>query len=137
MKTVWAITDGCYSDYHVVGIFSSRANAEIIQRYMRGEVEEWPLDPAVKEINAGLCQWTILMRRDGTVERVDRSEISSYGLDEDGLTIWLRTKAPIWKGREHETCDVLNGRVWAKTATHAVKVANEIRTQMIAEGKWA
>lgn len=57
MKTVWVIEQGSYSDYRVVGVFSSEANAKFIadainvaESYDKATIAEWSLDPAVDEL---------------------------------------------------------------------------------------
>lgn len=124
-KTVWVIEDGEYSDYHVVGVFSSRENAELVLGQLKsGEIAEWELDPAVKALNAGLSRYYVQMLRDGTV---CESKPEEFCADEweflntsDGYppTAGLR----VW--------------VFAKDEKHAVKIANEKRIQAIANGEW-
>lgn len=138
MKSVWVIEQGSYSDYHVVGVFSSKKNAELILNILSDKwdeptIAEWTLDPAVEGINAGLTQWIGAMLRDGTVERCEPWEVSGYDLDED-LRIWHRSTAPAYRGKGIQDC--LHGKVWAKDQAHAIKIFNEYRTQMIAANKW-
>ena len=59
--------------------------------------------------------------------------ISSHAMSST-LAIWRRTQAPAYKGKGIP--DALNGSVLAKDEKHAVKIANEQRTQMIALGRW-
>jgi hypothetical protein len=137
-KSVWVIEQGSYSDYHVAGVFSSRKNAEIVlaslaQDNSESSIAEWPLDPAIKEINAGLTVWVGEMLRDGTVERCVTGENSGYNLQND-LSIWRRASVPAYKGTGIEDC--LHGTVWAKDQKHAVKIFNEKRTELIATNKW-
>lgn len=141
LKRVWVIEQGSYSDYRVVGVFSSEANAKLLavainsaeHVYARAEVAEWSLDPAVSELRQGHALHCVLMRRDGTVERVNRKDISGYEISGD-VHIWERSKAPAYKGQGIE--DALDATVWAKDEDHAVKIANEHRTRMIASGEW-
>lgn len=141
-KSIWVIEQGCYSDYHVVGVFSSKENAETIVAALNKDrewgdpatVEEWPLDPAVKDLNKGHFRYRVLMRRDGTVESVDQQEISAYHLAGQ-VTVWERSTAPAYAGKNIP--DVLDATVWASSPKHAVKIANEKRTQMIATGEWS
>ena len=139
MKSVWAIEQGSYSDYHVVGVFSTRAKAQLVmnalkEKYNEPSIAEWPLDPAVTALRTGLTTWNIMMLRDGTVECCEPCELTSYTLD-GSFTLLRRASAPAYKGKGIEDC--LNGIIWAKDKPHAIKIANEKRTQMIAENKWA
>ena len=137
---VWVIEQGSYSDYRVVGVFTSRKNAKLVadkinesEGYDKATVDEWKMNPAVDEINRGLTVWLGEMRRDGTVERCVPWEVSSYELA-GGLDIWRRATAQAYKGKGVEDC--LHGKVWAKDKKHAIKIFNEKRTELIALGKW-
>jgi len=134
MKAVWMIDDGEYSDYHVVGIYSTKKNAETIQTLVGGEVRELPLNPGVESVRLGLSRWHILMLRDGKVEFVGREEINKYSFGLDNAWVWERSKAAGYKGKDIP--DVLDYRGWAKTKKQAIKAANEKRAQVIASGVW-
>lgn len=138
--TVWVIEQGEYSDYRVVGVFSSAANAQrvadainVTQFTSPAEVAEWPLDPGVAALNAGHQRFIVWMRRDGTVERSDASEMTGYAVSGD-VTIWRRSIAPAYRGKGIEDC--LQADVWAVDVTHAIKIANEHRLRLIATGEW-
>ena len=135
---VWVIEQGSYSDYRVVGVFSSRKNAKLVcdsikDDYSEPTIAEWTLDPVVKELNAGLTVWLGEMLRDGTVERCVPWEVSSYEI-EGGLDIWRRASVPAYRGKGIQDC--LHGKVWAKDEKHAIKIFNEKRTELITLGKW-
>lgn len=140
--TVWVVEEGEYSDYRVVGVFSSKEYAQQIADVINGTggyrdatVAEWPLDPAVHELRQGFKRFVVDMRKDGTVERCEQQTISGYQLSGD-VHIWRRTQAPAFRGNPDKP-DVLQAEVWAEDETHAVKIANEHRTQKIASGEWA
>lgn len=141
-RTVWLVEQGEYSDYHVVGIFSSEENARLIADAInagegRGDdakIVARQLDPAVEELHAGLRQYHVLMRRDGEVEQCRlHEEILVFDL-EATARIWERSKARAYEGTD--TPDVFDATVWARDEKHAVKIVNERRAQMIALGKW-
>ena len=136
MKTVWMIEDGCYSDYHIVGVYSTKKNAEFIQHRIGGDIKERQLNPGIAQLHYGLNLYQVLMARNGNIEAIEQRDMDHYNL-EDKVTMWLweRTKAPAYKGKN--ICDVLHATVWAKDIKHAVKIVNEKRTQFIAEGKWS
>jgi hypothetical protein len=125
MSSVWAIEDGEYSDYHVVGVFSSRENAELVLGHLdSGDIAEWDLDPGIDSLNAGLSRYYVHMLRDGTVResRACKFEIEEYEhLNPDP---------------RHQPTFGLRISVFAKDEAHAIKIANEKRTQAIAEGRW-
>lgn len=135
MKSVWLIESGSYSDYRVVGIFSTRekallvANAIELNEY---DINEWKIDPVIDELNKDMWQYEVLMLRDGEVERVKRRDaIFDF---KNSVFIWNRPNAPAYMGKNKP--QVLVCCVWAKDEKHAVKIANEIRTQKIANGEW-
>lgn len=136
---IYVIEQGEYSDYHVVGVFSTRENAERIltiingseNHYYKAEIAEWELDPTIKELNAGLNPYRVVMDYFGKTERCEEIEHPMY---DDQLRVWGRTKAAFW---EHEinVSDAVAGTVWAADEKHAIKIANEYRAQQIALNK--
>lgn len=139
MKTIFVVEQGCYSDYRVVGVFSTEEKAKQIAALLNkpeycdeATVAEWPFDPHVDEINQGLFPFAVLMSYDGTVERCHRSEIESYSLP-DGMRVWDRATAPFYKGKKVD--NAVNGSVWAKDSMHAIKIVNEFRVSAIASGE--
>lgn len=141
MKSVWVIEQGEYSDYRVVGVFSSEVNARMIADKINASkgygddatVANWPLDPAVEELQQDHAQYRVLMLRDGTVELCEVRELLAYEIA-GSVRVWHRSQAPAYKGKN--VPDALDAVVWAKDAKHAIKIANEHRTRLIAENKW-
>jgi hypothetical protein len=138
---VWVIEQGEYSDYRVVGVFSSYENAKLIADAINGydgssddaEIREWDMDPAVSEIRKGLKRYFIHMERNGDVVRCDPQSVSTYSLV-NKFYVWRRSTAPAYIGQNKS--DLLDATVWARDGKHAVKIANEKRSQMIADGEW-
>lgn len=140
-STIWMVEMGSYSDYHVVGIFTSRAKAQLVadvlnqnDSYDNATVAEYPLNPAVDELRKGYSCWFVLMLRDGTVEQCTLWNINSSSLA-GSVWLWRRTQASAYQGKGIP--DALKAEVWAKDAKHAIKIVNEHRTRMIAQGEWA
>lgn len=132
MKSVWVVEQGEYSDYSVVGVFSSMADAELCAKRAGGgaSVDEWPLDPCVDELRAGKTLFSVHMGRDGETLWAEPSYLHhsiSAGPAAKVITGWYRGESQRvyldWQG-------------WAKDKKHAVKIANEHRTRMIANGEW-
>lgn len=140
MKIVFAVNSGSYSDYSIRAIFSSRELAEeymtVVKNSDYNDIEEYELDPTTSDmIRRGYSVWNVLMLIDGTTERVTRSDNDYYEVENTPRHwIWERTKAPAYKGKGIP--DALDARVWAKTERAAVKIVNEKRAQMIANGEW-
>ncbi len=135
MDKVWLIERGEYSDYHVVGVFSSKENADIFLKMMaENDVQSWSapsirevdLDMHIKDINAGLKYFHISMNYDGSSNVAEHTCFSCS----DPLKVWKRTLAPAWQGKP--ISDMVAGHVWARDEKHAVKIANEYRVQAIA-----
>lgn len=140
METVWVIEQGSYSDYRVVGVFTSKAEGKIVldainatDDYDKAELSEWPLNPAVDELRKGYAQYFVQMQEDGTTDRCEKRDLSTYELS-GSVRMWRRSQAPAYKGQGLK--DVLHATIWAEDETHAVKIVNEHRTRMIATGEW-
>jgi len=139
MKKVYAVSSGSYSDYRVNATFSTKKLAEEFMRYVPGNdyngIEEYEIDPSTPDIiKRGYAIWSVLMLRNGNVECVEKIETTPYSVENIRHTIWWRTKAPAYKGKGIP--DILTSTVWAKTEKQAVKIVNEHRAQMIANGEW-
>jgi len=127
MKSIWVIEQGSYSDYRVVGVFSTKESAEkfmglMDDGYETPSIDEWPLDPMVDEINKGLLPFALSMDIDGNTKYVRKAE--GYNMI-DGLYVCERAQ---W----HD--DAVHGTCWATDEQHAVKIANEFRTGQLISG---
>jgi hypothetical protein len=136
-KFIWVIEDGSYSDHHLVGVYTTKRKADYIARVCGGDVSRVPLDPGYAEIRAGLSIWTLFMLRDGTVKELraagnKSAQGSTAALFGNGRSKWDRTNIEARWGE----CPILQAAVWARDARHAIKVANEFRSRMIASGEW-
>ncbi len=131
MATVWAVSRGRWSDYGVVAIFSTREKAERFlpvaadgrSSYDEAFIEEFALDPFIIEAREGWRMWTIRMEKDGDVLETWKASVSS----ED-----------IISGRRH-IFDLSGNLVVSCMATdepHAIKIANELRGQLLALDQW-
>lgn len=134
MKTIWVVEEGEYSDYHVVGAFSSEANANQIADLVGGDVAEWKIDPNIAELNKGLRIYSIQMQKDGTIDSCEKVDMSSYALTSISVVMWRRSQAPAYIGKNVD--DVMTATVWAKDRKHAIKIVNEHRAEFVANGKW-
>ena len=142
MVSVWAIEDGQYSDYHVIGVYSSKANALVVAKAIglnEDNVNEWPVNLLLKEINRGLNVFQVVMLKDGTTESIRPMERAN-GFNCPHHFFWDRPKADYYKQLKEQkgidTPAAVQANVWARNEKHAIKIVNEIRTQMIANGEW-
>lgn len=139
MKKIYAVNAGSYSDYRVVALFSTlilaREFMAAVPDSEYNDIEEYELNPKTADlIKRGYSVWCVHMLRDGTTERVFKLSTGTYDVSNVGYSIWKRTEAPAFKGMGIPDC--LLSTVWAKTDKQAVKIANEHRVQMIANGEW-
>lgn len=134
MKTIYVITHGDYSDYSIMGVFSTKEKAEeFVQDYnasprlYNGEatIEEYYLD-WVETQEPNFC---ILMDVNGKLyeEATSREGWFASGPNDE---CYGDTKCGPYKP------DYWMFRMKAKSFEHAVKIANERRTQLIAMEKW-
>lgn len=131
MTTVYVVTQGSYSDYHIVGIYSTREVAEAAagaETSYRGkpQIEEFDLDPFAEQLHQGLRRFKVAMDREGksVVARITVSpnDEALDDLDTDG---------------EVDRVDgVLRLLVWARDDQHAAKIVNEKRAQIVAANQW-
>jgi hypothetical protein len=129
MKKIFVVTSGCYSDYGINAVFSTRELAEEFikdfpSRYGdENIIEEYPLDLKLPQPKGNRQGFYIMMLKDGNCEYV-RKENSfhkefftgeiSYGYDNSWMNIY----------------------VFANDEQHAIKIANEKRGELIAMDLW-
>ncbi len=124
---VYLVEIGCYSDRKVVGAYSRKDAAEALMAQIKHAVDgcrihEVDLDRS-GVVLAGYQPFDVRIERDGSAD-VDRC-ISET---DRGHAIFAPT-AEDWGKTLRVIC-------WANDEEHAVKIANEVRTRMIAEGTW-
>jgi len=139
MAKVYAVTSGAYSDYRINAIFSSKQRAQefmdAIPNNGYNGIEEYEIDPDTADlIRRWYHIWEVLMLRNGDVERAWKLDICPYTVTSIGHRIWQRSQSLLFAGKNVPDC--LDSTVWAKTEKQAIKIVNEQRTQLIANGKW-
>ena len=55
--SVYLVTVGSYSDYHVVGVYTDKHLADRLAQSLDVEVEVYPVNPKAHELNQGLTPW--------------------------------------------------------------------------------
>jgi len=125
MTSVFLVTKSSYSDYSIVGAFSTKEKAQktidTLSIYdVNDAIDEYKLDELdtlVKKIKRGYKVYWIMMKSDGNVEQCS---------DSKEIGLWLnhsKDKGMIW------------GYVLAKNDVQAVKIVNDKRAQLIARGE--
>ncbi|MFH1740207.1 MAG: hypothetical protein ABIH23_14460 [bacterium] len=129
MTKVLVVTDGEYSDYRVEAVFSEdkRDLAEIYRQRYGGEIEEYELNPAEQQLREGWSHWLVRMDRDGNIP--PHYEPSSSFTDESKSKVYIRNAHP-----SRELIGTFH--VKAQSAEHAIKIANELRIQIVADNNW-
>lgn len=138
---MYVLTAGEYSDYRIKGVYSTREKAESVKVHVEdaNDIEEYELD-VMLEVPDGHSLFSINMKEDGTVfDPWGRNNISP-GLP-DGVEILPVEKLFYLKfdGSSDAVYYAYQPRtayrcfyVIAKDSTHAIKIANERRAQLIA-----
>ena len=121
MTQVYIVSDGYYSDYHIIGVFSSRDKAEEARTLYdtNNTVEIYDLD-SMPEHPVGHWPWEVSMNTEGN-STAWRANI-----------IWFKGG---WTFNAHPY-PAVQFSIWARDKRHAVKIANEKRAMLIASGEW-
>ena len=129
MKTIYVVTQGSYSDYHICAVFDTKELAEQYcsafgkaQRFDTMGIEEWGLNPYKIELGKGYKPFFVRMDKEGNTSEVYEDD-SSYGYTND-------------VGYGFDIRDNMYNHCFAKSTDHAIKITNEKRVQMLAENKW-
>ena len=119
---VFAVTTGEYSAYCVEGIYSTLENAEKAHRMFASEnrIVEYEVD-AIPDHPPGMLYYLVEMDVNGNTDRVKQCNVCEF----HG-----------WNGIPTPSGRYVGFDVWAKDETHAVKIANEKRIQLIASGEF-
>lgn len=122
MKTVYLVTRGSYSDYHVCCVCSTMKKAEYAKRLYNADNDIEPYD-----VNhfmghpVGTLWYEVTMDRDGNVSKC-KIENPEWANDVE------------WK--PYGDGNRVTFFMWAKTDKHAIKIANERRVALIASEQW-
>jgi len=126
MSVIYVVTEGEYSDYHIVGLYSSEETAAAAaQKCDGGRVEEYELDGNADLVARGYWVYSVVMDIDGNT-----AQVYEYGAPGS-----VSSEGYICKWHSDETLH-LSAKVCAKSKEHAVKIANDKRAQIIALGNW-
>jgi len=134
---VYVVTSGDYSDYCIGAVFTSKTMAENYieahsDEYTYYRIEEYKLDfvdDLMIKASQGLFAYQIDMDFGGNseVERTDNSDFKHY----INLENYVVISPNILINTKSRKLEII---VFAKDKQHAVKIANEKRVQLIADG---
>lgn len=133
MSKVYLLQAGHYSARYTVGVFSSREKAEAFKAaypsnsYMDEyqDIEEYELDRCATMLEKGLIRFEVNMYRNGDIRRITTDPDFSDRAEAEEIT----TKGFVFEGS-------MEFKVWARDDKHAIKICNDRRAQMIANGEW-
>lgn len=123
MSKVYLVTDGDYSDYHVLGVYATTEKAEEAKLLYAADndIEEYELD-AVPDSPPGLVPFVVTITFSGDVRDAYRESADQF--------------SPRWHVANWDRNPCGRFYMWARDEQHAVKIANEWRAQIAALGLW-
>lgn len=137
--TIYIVTAGVHSEYHIVGVFDSYDLAERClnsmsqSEYEDSRVEEYPLNPHKESLNHGLFPYYVEMDEEGEVfSCIISYDLLKHFLKNENCSTYIKNMVKIpygWK-------NLLISVSWSKDSTTAIKVANQKRTRLIALNQW-
>jgi hypothetical protein len=121
MNRVWIVQQGEYSDRSIVGVFTDQETADEFAHACDGFWIDYPVNEPFERRAEGTHWHHVYMNRDGDTKEVRKSH---YWENVDPTVMLVM----------HDDGFHLFG-CFACDEEHAVKIANDRRRQMIAEGK--
>lgn len=136
MSTIYILTTGEYSDYRIVGAFSSlKQAAHAAELYPSANpTEEYEID-YIPDYPPDCKLYRVDMDVDGNTYCENRS----YQVEPEGFYLDLSKKSlgdlsRMWRGCRWYPARVF--AIWATDKDEAVKIVNERRIAMLAAGTW-
>ena len=158
MTTIYVVTAGCYSAYHICAVYDSKEAADYHAAHLETQdegpddgvrVEKYELNPHRQIIADRLKPFRVEVAWNGDTHAVESCALEEVQMYRACLTLVEAEQSAIddlyYKG---QICDADRHRrymdvpaagqfyVLATDAQHAVKIVNERRTHLIAEGRW-
>ena len=139
MSMIFIVVDGCYSDYGIRAVFSTREKAQV---FIDEHAAPWNGPGYARTLDApAIEEWD--MDAEAPPERCQRFAVT---LDHEGGTVYVGTVDRIggplrscqvfyWTKPWDRSTPVFTGVLWAKDADHAVKSARDRRAASIAAGE--
>ena len=129
MKKIFILSEGSYSDFHIVGAAEDKETAELLSEKWDCGYEEYKLN--TREDAKYIQNKTLY---NVTVWENGNSEVEKYCSQEGDAR-----QEPVfcfWDGMYVGIEPIVIINCWADSPEHAVKIANEKRIQMMADGTW-
>jgi len=125
---VYIVTSGSYSDYQIDGVFSTEERAEAFitaTGLYDGRAVRWDVDLDAEKIDRGLVHYKVDMDIEGNVRHMKKS-----------TPVCPERAFGRIRGYDHKGSQWLEAYIWARNEEHAVKIANERRTRILALNLW-
>ena len=133
--TIYLVSDGEYSDYTVLGLYSTKEKAEEARAlYAANYIEEFELD-AIPPHPPGELRWTVRMKDSGDIPDAFQAFQMPAGAD----YVPFESDRMFFITQLESRCPKTDGRfmyLWARDKDHAIKIASEKRREMIVSGEW-
>lgn len=133
---IYLVSQGCYSDYRIIAAFSTEEKAKAYVKHLGDsddeDILEFDVDSETFQNPRGLNRFTLQMKRDGSLV---------YGVTDRGSVKEEKPQGPKWEPLakvwvdENSEC-YMRFEVEAKDKEHALKIANEKRTELISADIW-
>ena len=129
LKTIYVVTAGDYSDYHIEGVYSTKEKARLavklfgLDDFNDENIEEWKLDETLPHPK-GMWFYVVEMNEEGDVNET-KIENAKYAEN------FIKDRWRPYGDDVH-----IDFYMWAKDEKHAIKIANEMRIQLIANNQW-
>lgn len=119
MTTIYVLTEGDYSDYHIVALYSTRELAEEAQQHCpESNIEEYKLDSVeIPEHPPGYTGWSV------TIDAEENIICSSYQQDTISRPFEPQEKYYENHYSNSNTPSLFVVRCWARDEEHAEKIA--------------
>lgn len=139
---VYVVEEGCYSDSWVIGVFSDIKTAkEYEEKYQdiywsEHEIDEHPDTKSLSTIRDknGLIPYAVFMFRDGELLNIRMDHYTPLIRGEGDHNKFDRKE--FWETDKKFYKTYLETHVLARNEKHAIKIANDRRTMLIANGEW-
>lgn len=130
MKKIYIVTFGEYSEYTIEACFDKK---KLAKKYIKGyphynKIEEHPLNPDIYKVKHKM--FFVIMDKKGKVRHCEICYDRKISCKLDYMSIQIPgSSVPIGDAQLMVVCD-------AKDKTHAIKITNEKRVQLIANDTW-
>jgi len=132
---VYLVSEGCYSDFTIIGAFSTPEKAKDAADYFNANehIDEYEIDQDAKQRPVGMKSFSVTMDREGNVVKDEWShtnvihECSGSNADNDVIYPYGGYRGMPTHASFH---------VWARDEEHAVKIANEKRGALLLSNGW-